>query len=216
MADERPPIPAGILRGRVVAIARRLAPDTAPAVARALAESGVGAVEITLNDPVEGALATLRAVARAAEGFEAGAGTVLSIEAAQAAIDAGATFLVMPHTDARLIEWAAGRAISTLPGAATPTEALVAWRAGAAAIKVFPASVLGPAFIRELHGPFPDLPLVPTGGVTADSAAAFIEAGAIAVGLGGWLLGDGEPGGVTDRARRATEAVAAARERTKT
>ena len=196
----------------MVAIARRLSPDTAPAVARALADGGVGAVEITLNDPVEHALATVRAVARAADGFEVGAGTVLSIEAAQGAIDAGATFLVMPHTDERLIEWAAGRGIATLPGAATPTEALAAWRAGAAAIKVFPASVLGPPFIRELRGPFPDLPMVPTGGVTAGSTSAFIEAGAIAVGVGSWLLGDGDPEGVTARARRVTQAVAAARE----
>ena len=124
----------------------------------------------------------------------------------------GATFLVMPHTDADLIAWAAERGIPALPGAATPTEVLAAWRAGAAAVKLFPASALGPSFIRELAGPFPDIPVVPTGGVTAESAGSFIAAGAIAVGLGSWLVGDADPAGVTVRARQVVAAVAAARE----
>ena len=87
------------------------------------------------------------------------------------------------------------RGIPAFPGCATPTEVLAAWRAGAAAVKLFPASVAGPAFVREMRGPFPDIPLVPTGGVTVETAPSFIAAGAVAVGMGGWLLGDGAAGG---------------------
>jgi 2-dehydro-3-deoxyphosphogluconate aldolase/(4S)-4-hydroxy-2-oxoglutarate aldolase len=212
MRDGRPSIPAGLARGGVVAIARGVSPEVAPIVAEALVAGGVGAFEITLNDPLDRALRGIEAVASRSSGLEVGAGTVLTIEAAQAAIDAGATFLVMPHIDPELVAWAAARRIPTLPGAATPTEILVAWRAGAAAVKVFPASSLGPAFLREVRGPLPDIPLVPTGGVTADTAGAFIAAGAIAVGLGSWLVGDGEPAGVTSRAKRVVAAVAAARD----
>lgn len=195
-----------------MAIARGITPETAPALADALATGGIGAFEITLNDPVDRALRGIEAVAARSSGLEVGAGTVLTMEAAQSAIDAGATFLVMPHTDPELVAWAAARGMAALPGAATPTEILAAWRAGAAAVKVFPASSLGPAFVREVRGPLPGIPLVPTGGVTADTAGAFVAAGAIAVGLGSWLVGDGEPAGVTGRARRVVAAVAAARE----
>jgi len=212
VALDRPPIPAGILGGGVVAIARMLNARSAPDVAKALAEGGVRAFEITLNDPIDRALEALTGVAASRpDKLDIGAGTVLTIESARSALDAGATFLVMPHTDPELIAWAAERGVPTLPGVATPTEALGAWRAGAAAIKVFPASSLGPTFIRELHGPFPDLPLVPTGGVTAETAGAFIAAGAVAVGLGSWLVGDGDPAGVTERARQVSATVAGAR-----
>ncbi len=212
MGDARPSIPTGITRGGVVAIARGVTPETARAVADALATGGVGAFEITLNEPIDRALRGIEAVAARSRGLEVGAGTVLTIKSAQAAIDAGATFLVMPHTDPELVDWAAARGIAALPGAATPTEILAAWRAGAAAVKVFPASSLGPTFLREVRGPLPDIPLLPTGGVTADTAGAFIAAGAIAVGLGGWLIGDGEPARVTTRARQVVAAVTAARE----
>ena len=101
--------------------------------------------------------------------------------------------------------WAAGRGIPAFPGCATPTEILAAWRAGAAAVKLFPASSAGPGFVREMSGPFPEIPLVPTGGVTVETAPAFIAAGAVAVGMGGWLLGDGAAGrdpGTCHRGRR--------------
>ena len=171
----------------------------------------MAAFEITLNEPVVGALRAIESVATRTPGLAIGAGTVLSIDAARLALDAGATFLVMPHTDTELVGWAAARGVPTLPGAATPSEVLAAWRAGAAAVKVFPASVLGPAFIRESMGPFPDIPLVPSGGVTAATAPDFIRAGAVAVGVGSWLVGDPAPGGVTARARQVVDAVARAR-----
>jgi 2-dehydro-3-deoxyphosphogluconate aldolase/(4S)-4-hydroxy-2-oxoglutarate aldolase len=210
----RPAIPAGLVSGGVVAIARRLTADTAPRVADALVAGGVLAFEITLNDPVVGALRAIESVAGRAPGFTIGAGTVLSIDAAKLAIDAGATFLVMPHTDPQLVAWAAARGVPSLPGAFSPTEVLAAWRAGAAAVKLFPASVAGPAFVRECAGPFPDIPLVPSGGVTAETAGDFIRAGAVAVGVGGWLVGDAEPTGVSARARQLVDAVAAARRET--
>jgi 2-dehydro-3-deoxyphosphogluconate aldolase/(4S)-4-hydroxy-2-oxoglutarate aldolase len=213
VTDARPPIPAGIREGGVVAVARSLTADTVRGVADGLLQGGVRALEITLNDPEDRALETLRAAARHAEGtnLDIGAGTVLTIEAAERAIAAGTTFLVSPHTDPGLVEWAAERGIPCFPGALTPTEILAAWRAGAAAVKLFPASVAGPAFVREFRGPFPQIPLLPTGGVTPDTAPDFIRAGAIAVGLGSWLMGDGDPRGIADRAETVVRAVERAR-----
>lgn len=209
----RPRIPPGISVQGVVAIGRRLSPPDALSVAAALVDGGVGAFELTLNEPEGDALASIEAVARLAAdlALDLGAGTVLTVEAARRAIDAGATFLVMPHLDVELVAWAARRDIPSFPGCATPTEALAGWRAGASAIKLFPASVAGPAFIRELHGPFPEIPLVPTGGVTLETAPTFIAAGAVAVGMGGWLIGDASPDGVRRRADRIVAAVAGAR-----
>ena len=209
----RPAIPTGLTAGGVVAIGRRISATAAASIAEALAAGGVRAFELTLNDPEPDALRAIETVARHAPalGLDIGAGTVLSIEAAARAVDAGATFLVMPHIDPVLVAWAAERGIPAFPGCATPTEILAAWRSGAAAVKVFPASALGPGFVRELRGPLPDIPLVPTGGVTLETAPAFIAAGAVAIGIGGWLLGDSVPSGVGERARAVVAAVAAAR-----
>ena len=209
----RPAIPTGLTAGGVVAIGRRISATAAASIAEALAAGGVRAFELTLNDPEADALRAIETVARHAPalGLDIGAGTVLSIEAAGRAVDAGATFLVMPHIDPVLVAWAAERGIPAFPGCATPTEILAAWRSGAAAVKVFPASALGPGFVRELRGPLPDIPLVPTGGVTLETAPAFIAAGAVAIGMGGWLLGDGVASGVGERARAIVSAVAAAR-----
>ena len=214
-SGDRPSPPSGLIEGGVVAIARRLDPTVVTAVADGLLEGGVRVFEVTLNDPEAAALASIARLARHAEGtpLAVGAGTVLSEEAAQRAVDAGATFLVMPHTDQELVAWAAARGLPSFPGAFSPTEILTAWRAGAAAVKLFPASVAGPAFVREFRGPFPDLPLIPTGGVTALSAPDFIRAGAIAVGLGSWLIGDGHPTGIAERGATVVRAVAEARQR---
>ena len=199
----------------MVAIARRLDPAGVAAIVDALASGGIGAFELTLNDPEDRSLAAIAAatrhVATSGAPIAIGAGTVLSVAAAGRALDAGATFLVAPHLDVEVVAWASARGVPMLPGAATPTEVLAAWRAGAAAVKVFPASVLGPAFVRELRGPFPDIPLQPTGGITVETAGEFIRAGAIAVGLGSWLFAGGSPESMAERARAATTAVAGAR-----
>jgi len=209
----RPAIPESLRTGGVVAIGRRIDAAHVAAIVDGLSGGGVRAVELTLNEPEADALRAIEAAVRhaAGSGVVIGAGTVLSIEAAGRALDAGATFLVMPHTDPVLVAWAAARGVAAFPGASTPTEILTAWRAGAAAVKLFPASVLGPAFMREFSGPFPDIPLVPTGGVTVETAGDYIRAGAVAVGLGSWLIGDGEPAGVARRAGSVARAVIEAR-----
>jgi 2-dehydro-3-deoxyphosphogluconate aldolase/(4S)-4-hydroxy-2-oxoglutarate aldolase len=212
-ASRRPAIPDGLRSGGVIAIGRRLDPHHVEAIADGLLDGGIGAFELTLNEPEAAAVRAIEVVARhaAGSGLAIGAGTVLSIQAAERAVAAGASFLVMPHADLSLIAWAAERGIAAFPGAFTPTEILAAWRAGAAAVKLFPASVAGPAFVRELRGPFREIPLVPTGGVTIDTAPAFIRAGAVAVGLGSWLTGDGAPVGIAERAAAVVAAVAEAR-----
>jgi 2-dehydro-3-deoxyphosphogluconate aldolase/(4S)-4-hydroxy-2-oxoglutarate aldolase len=199
---KRPSIPVQIVGSGVIAIARGLGAETATDVAAALARSGIQAFELTLNEPEDEALRAIEAVAsrHAPSDFLVGAGTVLTVEAAAKAVDAGAAFLVMPHVDVDILQWAAERGIPSFPGAATPTEVLTAWRAGAAAIKVFPASSLGPLFIRELRGPFPHIPLVATGGVTGDNAAGYVAAGAVAIGVGSWLIGDARPARIAERA----------------
>ena len=204
---DRPAIPEQVMRGRVIAIARGLDPASLIRIGEGLAAGGVGAFEVTLNSP--GALAALETLA---SGFEPGklligAGTVLTVAEARAAIAAGARFLVMPHTEPDVIEYAVAQGIPAFPGALTPTEILVAWRAGATAVKLFPASAVGPSFVRELRGPLPAIPLVPTGGVTIETAPGFIAAGAVAVGIGSWLTGDGEPAGIAARGARLVAAL---------
>ena len=132
---------------------------------------------------------------------------MLDVEGAAAAVEAGATFLVMPVTDVGVIAWGAERGVPVFPGALSPTEVLTAWRAGASAIKLFPASVGGAALLRELRGPFPDIPLMPTGGVTADNARSLIEAGAVAVGVGSWLAGAPDEATLRERATALMAAV---------
>lgn len=204
---DRPALPDEIRRGRIVAIGRGLSQDQALNVAAALVRGGIWAFEITLQ--TQDSIASISAVsaAFAERGLLVGAGTVLTIDAASRAVDAGARFLVMPHTDPTLISWAAANRLVAIPGGLSPTEILVGWRAGAAAIKVFPASVAGLDLIRELQGPLPDIPLIPTGGITAETAPAWFEAGALAVGVGSWLVGAGDAGVIEARARKLVGSV---------
>ncbi len=208
---DRCAIPEAISGPGVVAIGRGLDTAQLPGVGDALLSGGVRAFEVTLNSP-----SALEAIAILAARFVddqlmVGAGTVLDITEADEAVAAGARFIVSPHMDGQLVRWAATRGVPIFPGALTPSEILEAWRAGATAVKLFPASSVGPAFVRELRGPFPDIALIPTGGVTAESAAAFIAAGAGAVAVGSWLTGSGDPEVVAGRASELTAAVAQAR-----
>lgn len=207
MADRRPEVPAAIREGRLIAIARGIDPPRLPALVDALIDGGIDVVEVTLNSAA--ALDSITALRDRAVGSRllVGAGTVLDPAAAQAAVTAGASFLVTPVVDLPTISWAAARQIPIFPGAMTPTEILAAWVAGAAAVKVFPASVLGPAFVREVRGPLPEIPLIPTGGVSPDSAWAFLEAGATAVAVGGWLTGADDPAFARARARQLRMAI---------
>jgi 2-dehydro-3-deoxyphosphogluconate aldolase / (4S)-4-hydroxy-2-oxoglutarate aldolase len=209
----RAPIPAAITSSGVIAIARGVDAAKVSAIGLALLRGGVSAFELTLNEPEEEALAAIREVATRFAGSDLllGAGTVVSVASAERAMEAGARFIVSPHTDRELIGWAVKAKIPVLPGAFTATEILAGWGAGATAVKLFPASVVGPTGLREIRGPLPKVPLIPTGGVSAESAGPFIRAGAVAVGVGGWLIGNGEPQGVRERAAAIVAAVVEAR-----
>ena len=198
----RPAIPAAILAGRVVAVGRRLDPYAIPQIADALEGQGIRAFEITFDS--RGALEAIGKLARRHDPahFVVGAGTVFSVEVAAEAVAAGAQFIVMPHCGLDIIRWSLAHEVPCFAGALTPTEAFTAWRAGAAAVKLFPASAVGPAFIREMRGPFPDIPLVPTGGITLENASTFLNAGAAAIGIGSWLIANGDLVAIRDRARQ--------------
>jgi 2-dehydro-3-deoxyphosphogluconate aldolase/(4S)-4-hydroxy-2-oxoglutarate aldolase len=147
-----------------------------------------------------------------------GAGTVLDAESARAAILAGAQFIVAPTLNRDLITLCRRYSVPVIPGAYTPTEALTAWECGADMVKIFPAGVGGPGFIKALKAPLPQIDLVPVGGVTLDNTAEFIRAGAAAVGVGSALINQKlleskEFATLTDRARRLVEAVARGRAR---
>jgi 2-dehydro-3-deoxyphosphogluconate aldolase / (4S)-4-hydroxy-2-oxoglutarate aldolase len=196
----------------VVAILRAADAGRFLAVGRVLYEAGVRAVEVTLTSA--GALA---AFARLREELPAdallGVGTVRSAGDAGRAVEAGATYLIAPDFRPEVVSWAVERGVPVMPGALTPTEIAAAWGAGATAVKVFPISAVGgPAYLKAVRAPLPEVPLVPTGGVELDDIGAYLAAGAVAVGIGSPLLGDaGDPGGdldaLADRARRAVAAA---------
>jgi 2-dehydro-3-deoxyphosphogluconate aldolase / (4S)-4-hydroxy-2-oxoglutarate aldolase len=158
-------------------------------VAAALREGGARLVEITFT--VHGAVDVIRELHRRyRDEMVVGAGTVLDVESASNAFHAGAGFLVSPAFDADVVRFAGRNSLLVIPGAMTPTEILNAWKAGADMVKVFPAARLGgPEYIRNIRGPLPGIPLVPTGGVDLANVSSYIKAGAAAVGVGGELAG---------------------------
>jgi 2-dehydro-3-deoxyphosphogluconate aldolase/(4S)-4-hydroxy-2-oxoglutarate aldolase len=206
---DRPPIPTRITESRAIAVGRHISAADAPRIGEALVAGGVTAMELTLNEPEADALRAIEALAGVADDLGAlvGAGTVLSISAAKRAVDAGARFIVAPHTDKELVAWCALTGVPCFPGALSPTEIHLAWASGASAVKLFPAAAVGPGYLKQIAGPFPDIAMVPTGGVSAETASDWIDAGAVAVGMGSWLIGDGDPAGVTERARQVSAAV---------
>lgn len=154
-----------------------------------LVEAGVGVVEITLDDP--GALAAIER-ARGRGDVTVLAGTVRRAEQVDAAFAAGAEAIVGPAYVPAVVERAAELGIPAIPGALTPTEVEAAWAGGAALVKLFPAGPGGPRYVRDLLAPLADVPLLATGGVDASNALAFLEAGAVAVGVGSALADVGE------------------------
>ncbi|HEX4791879.1 MAG TPA: bifunctional 4-hydroxy-2-oxoglutarate aldolase/2-dehydro-3-deoxy-phosphogluconate aldolase [Actinospica sp.] len=168
---------------RVLAVVRApRIPDPA-ALCAALAEGGIRTVEFTFTTP--GVAKVLAAAAAAREpGRHLGAGTVLTAAQAAEAIDAGAEFLVTPAIRPEVAAVAAARGIPVLMGAFSPTEVAQAMDLGAAAVNIFPASALGPRYLKDLRGPYPDVRLVPSGGVSSDNARAFLDHGAMAVSCG--------------------------------
>jgi Entner-Doudoroff aldolase len=195
--------------GGVVAIVRGRRAEHLDAVLDVLVEAGIRSLEVTLNTP--GALDALRrAGERFGTGVTVGAGTVRTPAEVDAAVEAGATFLVSPHTDPALAARAGELGVAYLPGALTPTEIVAAWNAGAAAVKLFPARLGGPRYLRDIREPLPDIPIVPTGGVSADNVAEWFAAGAVAVGVGGTLIGDALDGGDLDALAARTRALVSA------
>lgn len=204
------------LTGQVIAVLRTTHASKYLPVIESLMAGGVRFIELTLTtDGVFDHLSEIRETV--GNGAHIGIGTVTSTDQTERAYDGGAQFLVTPSTNLNIINAAKSRGVPIVSGGLTPTELHMGWNAGAEAVKVFPASAVGPGYIGQLHGPFPQMQVIPSGGVTVEDAPRWISAGALAVSLGGPLLGDAFEGGsrfkLTERARRVTELVSAASER---
>jgi len=204
------------LASGVIAVVRLPESGSLRGVATALAAGGVTAVEITLTTP--GALETIAGLAADPElkGCLIGAGTVLDVKAARDVIARGARFVVSPAFDRFVVRYCRDHHVPCLPGAFSPTELLEAWRAGATAVKLFPASSVGSRYLQEVLAPLPFLRVVPSGGVTRENAGEWIQAGAAAVSVGGALVTaalvrEAAWPELTRRARALVDAVAAAR-----
>lgn len=195
---------------RVMAIIRGTDTAAVAAAGTALLEEGVRLVEVALTTP--GALQAIETIRSGApDGSLVGAGTVLTASAVADVAAAGAQFVVTPAVVESVPE-AARRGLPVAAGALTPTEAHTAIQMGASAVKLFPASLGGPAYLKALRDPFPDIPFVAVGGVGLDEIHAYLSAGAIAVGVGGPLVGDAASGGSLDDLRaRARAYLACAR-----
>ena len=199
----------------VVAVIRIKDPAKLRAVVDALVDGGVRALEVTMTVP--GAVGLIRELAPTMPaGFLLGAGTVTTAETAHAVIDAGATYVVSPVFQPAVIAACHERDVAAMPGCFSPTEIFSAYELGADIIKVFPATSLGPQFIKDVRAPLPQVKLMPTGGVSLDNAHDWIRAGAVAVGIGSALLDakaieDGRFDAITANARRVVANVASAR-----
>ncbi|PYX31359.1 MAG: 2-dehydro-3-deoxyphosphogluconate aldolase [Acidobacteria bacterium] len=172
----------------IVPVVRASSSAEALLAAEAVCAGGIPIVEITMTVP--GAVEVIRQLQKSAlENILIGAGTVLDAETARRCVDAGAEFLVSPGLNIATVEFAVREGRLMLAGALTPTEVMMAWNAGADFVKIFPCGNVGGAkYIKALKGPFPQIPLVPTGGVNLSTAGEFIEAGASALGVGGELV----------------------------
>jgi|SRR5579872_4005010 len=199
----------------VVAVIRLKDAGQVRAVVDALAAGGVRALEVTMTVP--GAVDLIRELAPALpDDVLLGAGTVTDPATAAAVIDAGAAFVVGPVFRREIIDACHARGVPAVPGCFSPTEILAAHEAGADIVKVFPATALGPQFIKDVRAPLPQVKLMPTGGVTIENAGDWIRAGAAAVGVGSALVDSGAVEGgrfyaITANARRLVAGVAAAR-----
>jgi 2-dehydro-3-deoxyphosphogluconate aldolase/(4S)-4-hydroxy-2-oxoglutarate aldolase len=200
-----------IERQRAIAVLRLDDAARLPPVIEALAAGDICALEVTVTIP--GALDAIAALkSKLDPRILVGAGSVLDAETARLAILAGARFVVAPTFCPAVVDTCHRYDVVSIPGAYTPTEILRAWEAGADLVKLFPATRLGPDYLRELHGPLPQVRLMATGGVTVDNAAEYLAAGAVAVGVGGMLIerdavARGDYGRITDNARRLSNAL---------
>ena len=207
---------AALVEGAVVPVVRASSEEAALKAVEAIASGGIRAAEITMTVP--GAVRVLEKLAgRFGGNLLVGAGTVLDPETARACILAGAEFIVSPSLKLATMEMAKRYSKPVFPGALTPTEVLTAWEAGADAVKIFPCGNVGGArYIKALKGPFPQIEMIPTGGVNLETIGDFLKAGACAVGVGGELvdaklIAQGRFDAITERAREFVAAAAKAR-----
>lgn len=211
---DRHPDPVGVIAAcRVIAVLRSQSAQRFAAVSDVLIAAGIHAVEFTLTTP--GAVQALGEYARIAPAEAClGAGTVLTAADARQCVQAGAGFLVSPVLVPEVIEEGHRLGVPVIAGALTPTEILQAHRLGATAVKVFPAALGGPQYIRLVRDPLPDIRLVPTGGVRLENAADYLAAGSFALGTGGNLTGDVFTDGDVGQLRRRAEQLMATISRT--
>ena len=187
MNGDRKSVVAAAEEAGIVAVIRIKEPERLKAVVDAIAEGGIRVLEVTMTMP--GAVELIADLApRMPAGFLLGAGTVVDAATAGRVIDAGAQFIVSPVYRQEVIDASHKRGIAFMPGCFSPTEILNAWDGGADVVKVFPATALGPGYIKDVRGPLPQVKMMPTGGVTLDNAGEWIKAGAVAVGVGTALL----------------------------
>ena len=207
---------AALREGGIVPVIRADSADTALRIVDALVAGGIRTLEITMTVP--DAIGAIKAVAdRFGSSVLLGAGTVTSRALAEGSLDAGAEFLVTPCVVPDVIAVAKERGVAVLPGAMTPTEVFTAWSSGGDIVKIFPASNVGGAsYLKALKGPFPQIPLCPTGGVNLQTIGEFVKAGASVVGVGGELVSKaaidaGDYGKITELAKQYVSALSAAR-----
>lgn len=207
--------PSAVLRANpIIAVLRAADARDYDGVVDTLAANGIRSIELTLSTP--GTFEHLPAmIERVGMDVEIGIGTIVTADQARRAIDAGARYLVTPIINLEVIALAVRNAIPVFPGGLTPTELFSGWDAGATAVKIFPAETVGPQYGGHLRGPFPDIEFIPSGGVGLDDIPTWLKAGAVAVSLGGPLVGDALKGGSLDalgeRSRRAVDAAGSAR-----
>ena len=171
----------------IIPAVRLYSAEDALFAAEAVCGAGIPIVEVTMTVP--GAVEVIRTLARQNTGLIVGAGTVLYVETARRCLDAGAAFLTSPGLDLDIVNFALGRGVVVVPGALTPTEIMAASKAGSDFVKIYPCFANGgPRYIRALKMPFPDVPLIASGGVDQQNAGEFILAGAAALGIGGHLI----------------------------
>ncbi len=195
---------------KVICVLRGYSRETAVQVAGKLLDGGIRCLEVTME--TENAAEIIRALVERFDRALVGAGTVLSKEDGTRAAEAGAGYALSPVFDPDVVSHCQSEGLVVAPGCLTPTEARNAYQHGADAVKVFPACSVGPSFVKKLRGPLPDIPVIPTGGIGLSNAVDYLEAGAVAVGAGSYLVPDdlvdtGEFKTIGERARNLREAV---------
>lgn len=200
-----------IHREKLVPVVRTATADLARKAIDLLAANGISVIELTLTTP--NAVEIIREYS-ADQNMLTGAGTVLNVDQARECVEAGAKFIVSPIFDRQTVEYCKTEQIAVIPAGITPTEVYRAWEAGADAVKIFPAgSAGGPAFIKALKSVFPEIRLIPTGGVSTDTIKAFLDAGAFAAGAGtdlidNALLASGDTDAIAEKIKLYRKAVA--------